>query len=51
MEYYYQSKTENVSPVKIKEILVPRKTAWSVGSRRTIFYVDLNEKDLEKRRT
>jgi hypothetical protein len=47
MEYYYQSETENGSPVKIKEILVPRRTAWSVGVRRTIFYVDLNEKDLE----
>lgn len=47
MEYYYQSETENGSPVRIKEIHVPKRNVWSVGSRRTIFYVDLNEKDLK----
>lgn len=45
-ETWYTTETNNGSKVRIKEWITPG-TAWTQGNRHTVFFVELNDKDLE----
>lgn len=45
-EIWYQTETANGSKVKIKQWDTPG-TAWVCGTKHTVLFVDLNDKDLE----
>ena len=43
---WYESETENGSKVEIKEWTTPG-TAWTFGTRHTVIFVEMNEKDFD----
>jgi hypothetical protein len=45
-ETWYTTETDNGSKVRIKEWITPG-TAWTQGTKHSIFFIELSNKDLE----